>query len=306
MYDLAHPRLLLRLVPLAAVVAASFTGCGQHGSRRGLPPPDAIVLAAPVSVPMDSAGGRPVVSVRINDHGPYRLILDSGAAGSVFSDRLAQELGFPRLGHADMTRPGSPDKEPATLTRIGRIEIDGLRLEGVSAVYADLSQLQQRLATDIAGVLSATMLDGLLVTYDYPAHRIGFRQGGLPAADGRTVFNWPEGERLPSVPMEIGGRTVQIDIDTGSGGGFTVTQTTTAGLTWLEAPVAAEPIRTLDRATPSATARLQGNIRIGQYTFTNPVIRTNDGVLQMIGYEVLKDFVLTLDAKNHRFELRKE
>jgi hypothetical protein len=254
---------------------------------------------------MDFVGGRPVVSVRINGRGSYRLILDSGAAGSVFSEQVARELGFPALGSANMSRPGSAETEPATLTKVETIELAGLRLEGVSAVYADLSLLQKRLAADIAGVLSATMLDGVLVTYDYPAQRLGFRTGGLPTPDGRTVFDWPAGERLPSVPLEIGGRTLRVDIDTGSGEGFTLPQTVTAGLPWLQAPVAGDPIHTLDRVTQSATARLRGEIRLGPYSFPNPVIRTNDGVLQTVGYKVLREFVFTLDAKNRRFELRK-
>lgn len=290
---------------LASALAVTGSGCAKHGGRQGLPPPERVVLSAPVSVPMGFVGGRPTVAVRINGRGPYEVILDTGAAGSVFSESLAIEWGLPRVGHATMTRPGGTEQAPAVLTRVETIELGGLRLEGVAAVYTDMSQMQHHLGSPIAGVLSATMLDGLLVTYNYPAKRIEIRAGGLPAADGRMVFDWPANERLLSVPMEIDGHATIIDIDTGSNGGFTLPQTTTRGLAWLEGPVAAESIRTMDHSTPSAVGRLRGDIRIGQFTFSNPSIRTNDGVLATIGYDVLKDFVLTVDAKSRRFELRK-
>ena len=294
-------------VAAAVLSLAGGTSCwGQHSSRQGLPQPDKITLAAPVSVTMESAGGRPVVTARINGRGPYKLILDSGAAGSVFSNELARELALPELGHAKIGRPESKDTQPATLTKIEKIEIAGLRLEGVSAVCADLSMVQKRLASDVQGVLSATMLDGLLVAYDYPAGKIGFRRGELPAADGQTVFDWPAGERLPSVMMDLAGQTVRIDIDTGSGNGFTLTQAMAAKLEWLETPVAAGPMHTLDTVTQTASGRMKGEIRIGKFVFTNPQVRTNDGVMKTVGYEVLKDFVFTLDPKNRRFELGQE
>lgn len=289
---------------LAIICSLTTNGCAQHDGRRGLPPPDKIELAAPLTVPMDSIGGRPVISARINQRGPYKLILDSGAAGSVFSTQLAAPLGLPALGHADMTRPGGKNKQPATLTKVDSIEIGELHLSGVSAVYADLSLLQTRLSPEIMGVLSSTMLDGLLVAFDYPAKKIGFRRGALPAADELTVFTWPAGERLPSVPVSLAGRVMRLDIDTGSTGGFTVPATLVDNVSWLETPVATEPIRTLDGTTPAALGRLQGEVRLGKFTFRDPAIRTNQGVLHLIGYQVLQDFTLTLDAKHRRFELR--
>ena len=296
----------LRFAAAALSLACGTTGCGQHSSRQGLPQPDHITLVMPVSVAMESAGGRPVVTARVNGRGPYKLILDSGAAGSVFSNELARDLALPDLGHAKIGRPESKDTQPATLTKIEKIEIAGLRLEGVSAVCADLSMVQKRLASDVQGVLSATMLDDVLVAYDYPARKIGFRRGELPAADGQTVFDWPAGERLPSVMMELAGEAVRVDIDTGSGNGFIITQAMAAKLEWLETPVAAGPMHTLDTVTQTAAGRMKGEIRIGKFVFANPQVRTNDGVMKTVGYEVLKNFVFTLDPKNRRFELRRE
>lgn len=293
----------------AAVIGLSVTlaptGCGQS-PRQGLPHPDKIVLAAPVAVPMELAGGLPVVTAGINGSGPYKLILDSGAAGSVFSNELLRELGLPVLGRANLAREGSADKQPATLTKIERIDVAGLRLEGVSAVCADLALVRQRVSPDIQGVLSATMLDDLLVAYDYPAGKIEFRRGMLPAADGQSVFEWPAGERLPSAMLDLSGQKIRLDLDTGSRSGFTIPQTLTTKLEWLEAPVTDGAIHTLDTITPATTGRMKGEIRLGKFTFKNPQVRSNDGVMKTIGYEVLKDFVLTLDPLHRRFELRRK
>jgi predicted aspartyl protease len=113
---------------------------GQHS----LPPPDKVELSAPVSVPMESSTGLPVVSARINDRGPYKFIIDTGAGGSVFSENLAHELGFPSIAHAAMGSPGSTKPVAATVTRVEKIEIGSLTIKGVMAVFADLSAVSKK------------------------------------------------------------------------------------------------------------------------------------------------------------------
>src|SRR5262249_31203105 len=139
------------LTALAAIICAtSMNASGQ----QALPPPDKVELSAPVSVPMASPAGLPVASARINGRGPYKLIIDTGAGSSVFSESLAQELGFPSIAHAAMGRPGSTKPVAATVTRVAKIEIASLTTEGVMAVFADLSAVLKK-APGVEGVLSA-------------------------------------------------------------------------------------------------------------------------------------------------------
>jgi predicted aspartyl protease len=272
--------------------------------QQSLPPPDKVELSAPVSVPMESATGLPVVSARINDHGPYKLIIDTGAGSSVFSESLAQELGFPSIAHAAMGRPGSTKPVAATVTRVEKIEIGSLTIEGVMAVYADLSAVFLKKAPDVQGVLSAAMVPGLLVIYNFPAKKIEFRRGELAAEDGQTIFAWPAG-KLPSLTADVAGQSVQMDVDTGAISGFVVDSAVANKVKWLEAPSEGAKMRTVDTETKTFTGRINGTIRIGKFSFENPRLDYHDG-FNNLGSAALKDFIVTLDPKNRRLELKRD
>jgi predicted aspartyl protease len=286
---------------LAAITCATCTtACGQHS----LAPPDKVELSAPMSVPMESSTGLPVVSARINGRGPYKFIIDTGAMHSVFSENLARELGLPSIAHAAMGRPGSTKPLPATVTRVAKIEIGSLTIEGVTAVFADLSAVFLKKAPDVQGVLSAAMVPGLLVTYNFPAREIEFRHGELPSEDGQTIFVWSAGN-LPSLTADVGGQSVRMDVDTGAISGFVVDTAVANKLQWLEAPSEGEKIRTVDMETKTFTGRMNGIIRVGKFSFENPRLVYHDG-FNNLGSAVLKDFVVTLDPKNRRLELKRD
>ena len=291
-----------RAAVVAAVCGVCSTGCGQH--VHTLPPPDKIELSTPLSLPLESVSGRPIVSARVNDRGPFKFILDTGATGSVFGESLAREVGLPSISQVMMGRPGSDKPVPATVTRVAKIEIGGLRLEGVIAVFADLSVLHKK-ESDVQGVLSAAMFQGLLVTFNYPAKKIEFKRGELPAEDRQTIFAWPAAKAGPSFTADVGGQSVPMDLDTGSTSGFVLSTTIANKLAWLQAPSEGAPIRTLDMETKSFTGQMKGIIRVGKFSFQNPRLEYHEG-FNNVGYGVLKDFVVTLDSKNRRFELSRD
>jgi hypothetical protein len=253
---------------------------------------------------MESSSGLPVVSARINGRGPYKFIIDTGAMSSVFGENLARELDLPSLAHAAMGRPGSTKPLPATMTRVAKIEIGNLTIEGVAAVFADLSAVGLKKAPEVQGVLSAAMVPGLLVTYNFPAKRIEFQRGELPREDGQTVFGWPAGN-LPSLTADVAGQSVRMDVDTGAISGFVVDTTVANKVQWLEAPSEGEKIHTVDMETKTFTGRMNGIIHLGKFSFENPPLVYHNG-FNNVGSVVLKDFVLTLDPKNRRLELKRD
>jgi hypothetical protein len=283
----------------AITCATSVTACGQHS----LPPPDKIELSAPVSVPLEPSSDLPVVSARINGRGPYKFIIDTGAMGSVFAESLARELGLPSIAQAAMGRPGSTKPLPATVTRVAKIEIGALTVKGVMAVFADLTAVQQK-SPDVQGVLSAAMFQGLLVSYNFTAKKIEFNRGELPKEDGLTVFAWPAGS-LPSITADIAGQSVRMDLDTGAIAGFVVDTAIANKLAWVEAPSEGPKLRTVDVETKTFTGRMKGVIRIGKFSFENPRLDYHNG-FNNVGSAVLKDFIVTLDPKNRRLELKRE
>ena len=98
-----HRNLMQRALPLVAIAACAAVAAAQHGGAHGpqriSPAPVAVeVPAAGLTLPMQDAGGRPVVDVRINGKGPYRFIFDTGASLTVIDAELKEILGAMRPG----------------------------------------------------------------------------------------------------------------------------------------------------------------------------------------------------------------
>jgi hypothetical protein len=64
-------------------------------------------------------------------------------------------------------------------------------------------------------------------------------------------------------------------------------------------------LRTVDMETKTFTGRMNGIIRVGKFSFENPRLVYHDG-FNNLGSAVLKDFVVTLDPKNWRLELKRD
>src|SRR5215471_13002131 len=125
--------LMPKAVGVAIILAASaLTGDAQVRERAGPHVPVPANIDAPrggVTVEMQEWGGRPVIEVAINGHGPYRFILDTGAAATVVSEELSRELALaPLAGVAVASANGGP--APA-IAMIDDLRIGGATLRGV-------------------------------------------------------------------------------------------------------------------------------------------------------------------------------
>src|SRR5262249_7800415 len=146
------------------------------------------VPADGIRLPMVSKRGKSLVEGRLNGEGPYRFYFDTGAAQGVIDAALAKKLGAQVVGDVGIMSAGdAPGKKPipGKLVRIDRLELDAARLSSVTLASMDLSRLGKQNAP--VGVLSAALLPGYLVTWDYPKKEVRIHAGELPPADNKTV-----------------------------------------------------------------------------------------------------------------------
>jgi hypothetical protein len=159
------------------------------------------------------------------------------------------------------------------------------------------------------GVLSAASFPGYLLTYDYPGKRILIRQGALASADSKSIFQYTEDQVLPTVPVRIAGHDTQVHLDTGSAFGLTLPVKFLAELPLASPAKEAGMARTGAGEFPVFIARVSGTIELGKYRLALDEVRFSDArpgpgpAVGNIGYGVLRDFVVTLDSKNHRIRL---
>jgi CubicO group peptidase (beta-lactamase class C family) len=259
-----------------------------------------------VSLPMRWFMKKPVVEVKINGKGPYRLYLDTGAQGSVLDQALADELKLPVVGEARVGSPGGKGL-PAKQVRLERMEIGGAVLSDLPAVAFDRSFLDRGKETP-RGVLSAKTFPGFLVTLNYPQSRLTIQRGGLPDADGEKVFAYDAKRRLPQIPVSVAGRELNVHLDSGSPGGITLPLELAERLPLVSKPVEIGRGRRVDQDVVIWGAKLNGNVKIGQYVLEKPDLSFQDipNAPGHVGYEVLKRFAVTLDSSNHRIRLEQE
>jgi predicted aspartyl protease len=277
----------------------------QHQHRMGPPPPERVELSgAEASVPMDSLGGRPLVQVTFGGKGPFKFIFDSGAAGMVITDELADELDLEVLGEALVGSPAGGKPTPGRIVNVPRLEMGGAQVHGIHAVAAPLPM---RNPGDYRGVLSAALFPGHLVIFDFPAASLRIRPGELPAADDKEVFEYDSGERLPTVTIDVAGTRIDAHLDTGAAHGLSLPARYASTLALDGAPVESGKARLIDREVTVTSARLKGAAKLGRFTFDRPEVVFNEAIpMGNIGPGILRGFVMTLDRAHHRVRLEEK
>lgn len=279
---------------------------GAMAQAPGPPLPARISIpAGGTNVAMGDFAGRPLVQVRISGH-PYWFILDTGAQGSVIDSSLAAEL---RLAVTGEMLVGSPGGAPV---RVRSVHLDRLDIGGAK-VTLDVPALNLaamfRMAADAPrGVLSAGVFTPYLLTLDFPGKRVLVTTGALPEPDGRDVVTFDPAARLVEIPVDVAGKTITVDLDTGSPGGLTLPLAMADSLPLVAPPAQVGVAHRVGRELTLYTARLHGAVRVGPLVLDAPDIGfigdSSADVRGNIGQALLHRFVVTIDRTNARVQLR--
>lgn len=296
----------MRLIPLVIIavsanLATAALAQPQPQIVRRMPGPPAApprITGEEARVPMSFSRAMPVVEVTIGGRGPYRFGIDTGAQGhGRISAALAAELGLAVTGEMQ-----AGDGSGRTQTR-HRYRADGLALGGLNFDGVELSELNDpggRL-TGLHGILGLHLFAERLLTLDYAGRSVTVGRGALPASAIRY-----QGPGSILVPLEIGGRTVPTQIDTGN---------SIAPLLLPAAIVEALPRTGAVRQVGQARTALS-TIAIEEIGITAPV-RLGSLVLPIdrvafptlgetgnLGSQALSSAMLRIDQANQRIELR--
>jgi hypothetical protein len=299
-----------QLAVLAVLFTWPFSQQAQMLDLR-VPPPGSIrVPSDGVIVPMLDIGGRPGVELKINGKGPFVFVLDTGAAMTVVSEDLCRELHLSAPKKVEVHMVGGGEGELPPPVAIHEISFGDAVLKDMIAAMMPMPPLGPSEQAP-RGVLSAASIPGYLLTYDYPSKRIIIKKGSLVEADSKSIFQYGADRLLPTVPVRVAGHDTEVDVDTGSPDGLTLPSRFLA-----ELPLATQPSEVGKVRTPRggeftvSIARVAGTIEIGKYKLDTDEVHFSDihpGPLPPsgnIGYEVLRHFVVTLDSKNRRIQLR--
>jgi hypothetical protein len=290
------------------LVSGLLTAC----AGRFDPLPATSTLSDDAAVELDTqwCGDMVFVEAMIHGAGPYRLVLDTGAASTVLDERVVAEAGV-ELRSSRRTVNGSGGGTVA-IAGIARIEaMDVVGVDGRSWTVADfdvnvleLEAFDLHFGQRFDGILGYPAFLGLTVELDYPAQRVSVLPTRLepdaPLAAGVGRFTHADVTR-PIIDVALGDETIPVLLDTGSGGSISLVGVDQWPL--LADPVLTGATRGVDGLRTATAARLDGTLALGPVVFVEPIV-ADDAKLARLGGEVMRRFVWRFDPGRRLVELQ--
>jgi hypothetical protein len=247
------------------------------------------------SAPMIERYGKPYVMVTIDGRGPYRFVIDTGTGADAFvTPELADELKLPSAGEVVVNDPSGQSGQRVSLVLLPSIEIAGVRFLRVKAVRHAVTGE----AGSCQGMLGFTLFRDYLLTLDFPRRLVTLASGVLTSDEGKTVlpFRMPDG--VPITSLRINGKSVDAQLDSG-GGGLTFPEWLAAHESWDTPPTAFATGSTMTARFEIKAAKLDGDVKVGKYTFTDPVVEIHPAFpLVNFGSPPMQNFAITFDQKS--------
>lgn len=198
---------LLNVTAAALLVAGAEWMAAPAGACEPLDP-DAPSVAGATS---RDAAGRAVALISINDQGPFRFIIDTGANRSVLSKALATRLGLAPSGEGVVH--SIVGAESAMLVNVDSLSFGAFRLSS-----GDTPVLDGPMLADEHGLLGVDGMAGRLLHVDFTKRCVGIYENAaqLPMQGWLSVPARMRFGTMLTVQGTIQGVTVNVLIDTGS------------------------------------------------------------------------------------------
>ena len=197
------------LLVTACLWSGLHASVGHAAADGGQPPADATPLfASPTR--MDRIG-RILVPVTVNGRGPFRMLVDTGAAQSTLSPRLVQELNVQPRAAQIVRVNGITGTADLPAVFIERLQCGELLVEN-----AQLPVILAPIMADADGILGIAGLKRERLVVDFERDRVSLERGHRELTDFYRVPAKRLNGGLFSVPVRIGGIKAIAIIDTGS------------------------------------------------------------------------------------------
>lgn len=289
---------------LAVLCMAGIAGIGVV--EAAVPAPSACDLVnAPkqdftMRVPFDVIDGRIYVQAKVNDRGPFRFAVDTGASGLARADAsLVSALGLKIL--PPTTNSDGVKTSEADTTHLASLDIGGLSRQDLQVISRDYNS---RMAPEaaISGIVARDFFsDGLLVV-DYSKKMLSFSEtlSLSPEQEGTVQY-----ERPFRVPVSIGELRTEGNLDTGANVMFVLPQ---ALLEKLPATAVQQAGLGQLSNTQVETRRstVRGPFRIGEASWSDVEVRVADQFPELlVGAHALQQFTVLIDQRSKSVALCK-
>ncbi|KPJ61453.1 MAG: hypothetical protein AMJ46_01850 [Latescibacteria bacterium DG_63] len=288
------------VIVVAAIIAFSVVDgwAAQQVKRVQVP-------SSEKGIPIEWLAHLTVVEAFINDQGPYKVVLDTGAGVSVLTREIVKELEIPVVGSAKIGSPMGTEPLVTDSLNVRSIRMGDAVMKNAPAVTMDLRTVFGSLEAPDA-ILSAASFDGFVITLDFPNDMILVRAGELPAADGKRVLEYSSSAVVPQISVLVAGEEMSISVDTGAPSAFVLPPHYISVLPLESEPTVSGHGRTVDATFEILSSKLEGVINIGDIALLNPTVTFSERTKRAhVGMGVLREYAITIDSANRRIRFDK-
>ena len=254
-------------------------------ARLFAPTADVPLASKIVSIPMrgtDRAGNGkcPYFRVYVNGKGPFTFLFDTGAAYTLVSSRVI-----------DAAKPDViVDRTRRDVVHLRELKLDGATLRDVWAIHDD--------DFGVDGIIGFPAFGTTNLMFDFGRRELRVSDRPMPMPRGlalpyKAEFN------VPTVPVRIGGRSIQILIDTGDdsyGLGLKRDELGDAKLAYPPRP-AGTVMNGANRQSTAITELIEP-VGFGRWRAERAAVAVNDDLpVGDFGYYMLKQFIFQIDPK---------
>jgi|GEM_PF-879759 hypothetical protein len=254
-------------------------------------------------IPFDLIEGQIIIKVNIKNNG-YNFLFDTGAP-VVVDNKIAKLLNRSKDYQSVFDSNGTIQK--LAKQKIKEIKIGNIVFKNITTFVTDLKYIKEIGCINIQGVIGANLMANAVWQINYAQKKIIFTNNVnslLLSSDNKPIKFIIEKIGTPIIPFYIEETKVNnVIIDTGSRGSFTISKNDfqnvhkdvrtiiSYGLSSGAFGVELDTIQTYKYE----------NILIGDYLKLDSthVSISNRKVTKKIGFEILKNYIITLDWKNN-------
>lgn len=264
-------------------------------------------------MPLASDHGELTIEISVNGE-PARVLLDSGAQLNAVSTRYAKRAGIKADHHSRARVTGVFGEQEVYRSQTFRMDVGG------AVVPMTGMTMMPRMRHDM--IFGQAFFESLTVQIDYPGNRIRFLPSDAVNFEPNLDFRWGRNNQ-PLVRVRINERKAWMLLDTGNSGICVLTRDTVRRHDFDEYTV--EEARLTGRGINTSgdmNLLLLDSLELGPYQFSefiaayssqrnrgldgrrsreiSRIKRAKTAYDGILGYEVMRNFVVTMDLKNKR------
>jgi predicted aspartyl protease len=248
------------------------------------------------SVPIGSDDW-PIVDVRFDGKGPFRMMLDTGSRTTWIESALALQLSTEVLGTARITDGVDGAGMVGSAIRLGSLSIG-------NAVFRDVRAATSPGApgwpAHIRGLIGLETFRDVLLTIDFPRREIRFARGSLDPYEPGVIGYASQPSAWIRVPISIGSRDFQAILDTGAPVEVTLPKSWAERVTLLGPLRVQGRVQSVSAAFTMFAARPAGEVKVGPIVLPLSEIYFQDRMpVAILGTKALQRLVVTIDQRYH-------